>query len=264
MSPSSLLIAQITDIHLFDQASGKLLGLQTSESFRAVLEQIRDLERQPDLLMLTGDVSQNGTSESYIILRDLLRPLGIPTCWLPGNHDNPEAMQKLLSQSPFIPEKSLHLGDWQLILLDSSQPECVHGYLSPSQLDWLVQELRRSPNTPTLIAVHHPPFKIGSRWMDEIGLKNAEELLDICDRHPQIQLALFGHIHQEFRQDWNGVAYLGTPSTCIQFKPNTPNFTLDELAPGFRLVTLNADGTWATQIKHIEYSCELDLAAAGY
>ncbi len=265
MSPSSsLLIAQLTDIHLFARFEGSLLGLQTSESFQAVLEQVSTLERHPDLLLLTGDLSQDGTVASYNILERMLQPLGIPVCYVPGNHDCPTTMQKLLARSPFLPEKSLRLGGWQLILLDSSVPESVHGQFTPEHLEWLEQELQRSPDTPTLIAFHHPPFEIGSRWMDEIGLKNTEDLLAVCDRHPQIKLALFGHIHQEFGHSRKGVTYLGTPSTCIQFKPNTPDFSLDEQPPGFRLVTLYPNGTWDTQIQRIAYSCELDLAAAGY
>jgi Icc protein len=265
MSPTtSLLIAQLTDIHLFDRVEGSLLGLRTSESLQAVLERISTLERQPDLLMLTGDVSQDESEESYAILESLLQPVNIPTCWVPGNHDSPTIMQKWLVRSPFLPEKSLQLGGWQLILLDSSSPGYVHGYLSSESLNWLEQELRRSPDTPTLLAFHHPPFEIGTQWMDEIRLQNSDALLAVCDRHPQIRLALFGHIHQEFSHYRNGITYLGTPSTCVQFKPHTPQFTLDEKAPGFRLVTLYPNGHWETQIERIAYSCNLDRTAVGY
>lgn len=265
MSPvSSLLIAQITDIHLFARTEGNLLGLQTSESFQAILEQVNTLERRPDLLLLTGDLSQDGTVMSYKLLETMLQPLGIPVYCIPGNHDCPTTMQKLLTRSPFRPEKSFQVGGWQLLLLNSSVPGCVHGYISPESLDWLDQELCRLPDTPALIAFHHPPFQVGSAWMDEIGLRNAQELFDVCDRHPQVKLALFGHIHQEFYQGRHGIAYLGAPSTCIQFKPNTPDFTLDEQPPGFRLITLYPNGAWETQVERIAYSCELDLAAAGY
>jgi Icc protein len=265
MSPdSSLLIAQITDTHLFASAETSLLGLQTSESFQAVLEQVMTLERRPDLFILTGDLSQDRTTESYKQLAMLLQPLGIPVCCIPGNHDCPTTMQALLTGAPFVPEKSLRLGGWQLILLDSSVPECVHGALSPENLDWLEQELSQVPDIPTLIALHHPPLQIGCQWMDRIGLTNAQDFLEVCDRHPQIKLILFGHIHQEFSHDRNGVTHLGTPSTCVQFKPNTPDFTLDEQPPGYRLVILYPNGDWETQIQRIAYSCDLDLTAAGY
>ncbi|MGQ9870892.1 3',5'-cyclic-AMP phosphodiesterase [Leptodesmis sp.] len=263
-SNSSLLIAQITDTHLFASAETSLLGLQTNETFQAVLEQVMTLEQRPDLFMLTGDLSQDGTVKSYKRLAMLLQPLGIPVYCIPGNHDCPTTMQAILTGVPFVPEKSLRLGGWQLILLDSSVPECVHGAVSPESLDWLEQELSHAPETPTLIALHHPPLQIGSQWMDGIGLTNAQEFLEVCDRHSQIRLILFGHIHQEFSHYRNGVTYLGTPSTCVQFKPNTADFTLDKQPPGYRLVNLYPGGNWKTQVQRISYRCNLDLAATGY
>lgn len=140
----------------------------------------------------------------------------------------------------------------------------VYGRLSSESLTWLDQELSQFNHTPALIALHHPPFRVGSDWMNDIGLRNAEELFEVCDRHPHVKLVLFGHIHQEFSHQRNQVHYLGTPSTCIQFKPNSPNFSLDEEQPGFRLVTLYPDSNWHTRVERIAYTGQLDLAAAGY
>jgi Icc protein len=263
-SPSSLLIAQITDTHLFADAKKKLLGLQTIESFQAVIEQVKALERQPDLLLLTGDLSQDGSVESYRVLQAMLSPLGIPAYWVPGNHDRPEVMAEVLTESPVSAQKSFYAGGWQIILLDSSVPGCVHGYLAPEDLEWLDQELSRSNGSPALIAFHHPPFLVGSHWMNDIGLLNGDELFQVCDRHSQVELVLFGHIHQEFSYQRHQVHYLGTPSTGIQFKPNSLKFALDEEAPGLRLVTLYPDGGWKSQVERVAYACELDFVTAGY
>ncbi|EKQ69955.1 putative phosphohydrolase [Leptolyngbyaceae cyanobacterium JSC-12] len=264
MRESSLLVAQITDIHLFAESDKYLLGLKTQESFQAVLHQLKNLERQPDLLLLTGDLSQDGSAESYEALHTMLQPLGIPVYWVPGNHDKPSVMAKVLTRSPISNQKSFRAGGWRFLLLDSCVPGCVHGALSPEGLTWLEAELSQYPNEPTLIAFHHPPFLVGSDWMDDIGLLNADALFAVCDRHPQIKLVLFGHIHQEFYQQRNGVNYLGTPSTCIQFKPNSPKFSLDEEQPGLRLITLFPDGTWQSVVQRTTYVCELDLTAVGY
>uniref|UniRef100_A0A832M2G4 3',5'-cyclic-AMP phosphodiesterase n=1 Tax=Oscillatoriales cyanobacterium SpSt-402 TaxID=2282168 RepID=A0A832M2G4_9CYAN len=264
MRESSLLVAQITDIHLFAESDKCLLGLKTLESFQAVLYQVKDLERQPDLLLLTGDLSQDGSAESYEMLHAMLEPLGIPAYWVPGNHDKPAVMAEVLTRSPISHQKSFRAGGWRFLLLDSCVPGCVHGVLSPESLSWLDTELSQQPDEPTLIAFHHPPFLVGSDWMNDIGLLNADELFAVCDRHPQIKVVLFGHIHQEFHQNRNGVDYLGTPSTCIQFKPNSPQFSLDEEQPGLRLTTLFPDGTWQSSVRRTIYACEPDLAAVGY
>lgn len=264
MRQSSLLVAQITDTHLFATSEQRLLGLQTQESLQVVLQQVKTLPQRPDLLLLTGDLSQDGSPASYELLQQMIGALGIPTYWLPGNHDDPAMMKRILTRSPISPQKSFHTGGWHFLLLDTSVPGCVHGHLAQTELDWLDQELGQSQDEPALIAFHHPPFLIGSDWMNDIGLHNAEELFAVCDRHPRIKLVLFGHIHQEFSRDRHGVHYLGTPSTCIQFKPNSANFALDEVQPGLRLTRLFLDGTWQSAIQRTVYTAELDLAAAGY
>ncbi|MDX2241758.1 MAG: 3',5'-cyclic-AMP phosphodiesterase [Leptolyngbyaceae cyanobacterium bins.302] len=264
MHQSSLLIAQITDTHLFATPEKCLLGLQTQESLQVVLQQIKALADRPDLLLLTGDLSQDGSAQSYATLQQMIRPLNIPAYWVPGNHDDPAVMAQVLTRSPISPQKSFHAGGWHFLLLDTSVPGCVHGQLSQANLDWLDRELSQSDDEPALIAFHHPPFLVGSDWMNDIGLRNANDLFAVCDRHPHVKLVLFGHIHQEFSRHRHGVDYLGTPSTCIQFKPNSANFALDEEQPGLRLTRLFPDGTWESSIHRTVYASQLDLAAAGY
>ncbi|MBF2025168.1 MAG: 3',5'-cyclic-AMP phosphodiesterase [Oscillatoriales cyanobacterium C42_A2020_001] len=264
MREPSLLVAQITDIHLFAESDKRLLGLQTLESFQTVLYQVKDLERQPNLLLLTGDLSQDGSAESYQTLQAMVQPLGIPTYWVPGNHDDPAVMAQVLKRSPVSDQKSFRAGGWRFLLLDSCVPGCVYGSISSASLEWLDAELSQFRDEPTLITFHHPPFLVGCDWMNDIGLQNANELFAICDRHPQIKVVLFGHIHQEFYRQRNGVHYLGTPSTCIQFKPNSSSFSLDEEQPGLRLVNLFPDGSWESAVQRTLYVCEPDLTAAGY
>lgn len=260
----SLLVAQITDTHLYADAQKELLGLQTTRSLQAVIDQLNALERRPDLLLLTGDLSQDGTAKSYEALQEMLSPLAIPTYWVPGNHDCPKTMAQVLTRSPISAQKSIDVAPWQIVLLDSSVFGCVHGSLSPESLAWLDQELSQASDAPTLIAFHHPPFLSGSHWMNDIGLLNAEDFFEVCDRHPQVKLVLFGHIHQNFNHQRNRVHYLGTPSTCIQFKPNSDKFALDEEQPGLRLVTLYPDGKWESHVERVVHTCDLDFAAVGY
>lgn len=261
---SPLSIAQLTDIHLFADENQELLGLPTTQSFQAVVERLQTLWPQPDLVLLTGDLSQDGTPKSYERLQNLLSPLATPTYWLPGNHDRLSAMQQVLNRSPVCPQKVFHRGGWHFLLINSSVPGCVHGHLSPETLDWLDFRLSLVGNQPTLVALHHPPFAINSHWLDSSTLQNPEELFAVLDRHPEVKLVLFGHIHQEFNRQRHGVHYLGSPSTSIQFEPQSSNFSLDREEPGFRLLNLYPDGSWETWIERVDYPYQLDLAATGY
>ncbi len=266
MTPASpLLVAQITDLHLFADSHQELLGMPTTESFQALLEQLSRLSPQPDLLLLTGDLSQDGTPQSYDRLQALLAPLGIPVYWLPGNHDaKQEDMERSLTHPLFFADKSFQAEGWQFILLDSQESGCVHGSLSESSLDQLDRELTRCSQQPTIVALHHPPFQMHSDWLDTSILQNPEELFEVLDRHSQVKLVLFGHVHQEVHRQRGDVTYLGTPSTCIQFEPRSCTFSIDSQKPGFRLLNLYPNGVWDTQVKRISYSHQLDLAAMGY
>ena len=88
---------------------------------------LQQIQPPPDLLLLTGDLSQDETPESYQRLVSLIAPLGIPAYWIPGNHDNIPVMAEILNQPPLSPEKSWMLGNWQFLLLSSVEAGCDGG-----------------------------------------------------------------------------------------------------------------------------------------
>lgn len=118
VSPVS--IAQVTDMHLFARENQQLLGMPTVQSFQVIIERLKKLCSELDLLLLTGDLSSDGTHQSYENLQNLLNPLKIPTYWLPGNHDSCTAMQEVLNIGMISRRKSFERGSWNFILLNSS------------------------------------------------------------------------------------------------------------------------------------------------
>jgi Icc protein len=255
-------IAQITDLHLFDDPALNLKGINTEASFQAVLEAIANLEQQPDLLLVTGDLTQDGVDASYQRLRYQLSHFPIPAYCIPGNHDSAKLVQNFLADMAAV-NRQLEWENWQILLLDSAAPGKVYGYLSDFTLQWLDQKLQANPELHTLIALHHPAYAIGSEWMDLISLKNRDQFWQICDRYPQIKVVISGHAHQDIdsiRQvqtidnshDRHQIRHLVTPSTCVQFAPQKDCFELDyERSPGFRLLYLDSDGSVATEVKRL-------------
>ena len=76
---SSVLLVQLSDSHLFAEAGGKLLGMDTCDSLRQVIEQMQQEQPDIDLILATGDLSQDGSQASYERFRSLtdsLRDLG--------------------------------------------------------------------------------------------------------------------------------------------------------------------------------------------
>ncbi|MBD2385081.1 3',5'-cyclic-AMP phosphodiesterase [Cylindrospermum sp. FACHB-282] len=268
---SPVFIAQLTDIHLFAAEDQRLLGMPTTESFQAVIKRLKELQSELDFLILTGNLSGDATGESYENLQDLLNPLKIPTYWLPGNHDcaiatpgGGIAMDEVLNLGMVSRRKSFKRGNWNFILLNSSVAGSMHGHLSAKTLDWLDSELKLLGNNPTLVSLHHPPFLVNSEWLDINTLQNSEELFAILDRHSQVKLVLFGHIHQEFQRTRHNVDYLSSPSTCVQFLSDSPTFAIDDKFPGFRLLKLYPNGTWETWVERVPYFCPPESEAKEY
>lgn len=86
----------------------------------------------------------------------------------------------------------------------------------------------------------------------------------MIDRYPQIRLVVFGHIHQEFERSRHDIHYLGCPSTCCQFMPESEKLSLDDKEPGFRLIDLYPDGSFQTRVEQVAFAHQLDTAAVGY
>lgn len=231
-----------------------MLGCPTDKTLTAVLAAVRALSVSPDAFLLTGDLSQDETPASYERLVTLLRSHAVPAYWLPGNHDVPELMEQVLCESPLSNDKSFRVGNWHFILLSTQAAKRVEGHLTPDTLSWLESQLQQHRDSPTLVALHHPPCQIGSAWMDDIGLQDPQALYAVLDRYPQVKLVIFGHIHQAFTEVRQGVTYLGCPSTCVQFKPQSEKMVIDEQGPGFRLLSLYPDGHFTTQVERVNLS----------
>ncbi len=242
-------IIQITDTHLYADLDQALRGVVTYKSCQAVIEKVQQC--QPDIILLTGDLSQDETSQSYQNLLNLVEPLNIPSYWIPGNHDIPDILEQVFINFPIKADKSFSSNNWHSILLNSRLQGKTEGCLSDSSLEWLSRELEQLKTDNCLIALHHHPVLVNSRWMDNYVLTNQDAFLHIIDQYLQVKIVIFGHIHQEFSRQRQKILYLGCPSTCVQFTPNTNELVVDSNGPGFRVLDLNPDGSWHSQVERL-------------
>jgi Icc protein len=145
-----------------------------------------------------------------------------------------------------IPERETinfqcRLDGWQMLGLDSQLTGETAGAIDDAQLRWLGERLNSSRDIPTLVFLHHPPVAVGSPWLDAIGLTKAAEFRKIVEGAGQIRGIFFGHIHQEFQAELGPIACYATPSTGVQFKPDSDTLVVDARLPGFRVITLGDD-----------------------
>lgn len=247
----SLKILQLSDTHLFAQAGETLLGVDTEYYFLRTLQQAHDQHGGFDLIVISGDLAQQPGRATYQRLKDHLRPFATPCWWLPGNHDDFELMHECCDEPWIGCDSHRLLAGWSIIALNSQKPKSPAGRLTDAELLKLENLLVAHRQLPTLLMMHHPCFATGSAWLDSMQIENSAELLAIIERHPQLQLMVCGHIHQQFSGQHGHVTLLGSPATCFQFTPGSLEFSVDATPPGYRLIELQADGQWRSHCQHI-------------
>lgn len=245
-------LTHLTDPHLYGGEGELLRGIATLPSLQATLTHAQRREDwPPDAVLVTGDLVQDDPT-GYGHFRDLFGSLPVPVLCLPGNHDEPEAMRRELDCAPFVVGGHVDLGLWRIVLLDSTVPGSAAGRLSAQTLAALQSALGGAPQRHTLVCLHHHPVPMASRWLDHVGLQNADEFLDVIDRHPNVRGIVWGHVHQSYDGLRKGVRLLATPSTCAQFLPHSEQFALDRLPPAYRTLELHADGSIVTDVVWLE------------
>lgn len=243
-------VLQITDLHLFAEPGRELLGVVTDASADAVLEQALRQER-PDALLVTGDVTQDGSAEGYRRARELVdRRFDGPSLWLEGNHDIRAAARSTGTQ-PDVPTDGLRLGCWQIVAMDTHVDEQVEGHVGEDEIERVDDVLRRADSEHVLICGHHPPIAVGTPWLDTQRIDNADALLAMLARHRRVRGYLFGHVHQPFDAIEAALRMLGTPSTCFQFEAGSQQFAVDGLSPGYRWLTLHDDGSIESRVERV-------------
>ncbi|MDV7104534.1 3',5'-cyclic-AMP phosphodiesterase [Vibrio sp. TH_r3] len=262
----SISVLQITDPHLFSEADGCLLGVNTLDSFHAVIEEIKAQDIEFDAVFATGDISQDHSIRSYQRFEQGITQLGKPCFWLPGNHDFRLSMDSIIPSENVYDNTHLLAGEhWQVILLDSQVSGVPHGRLSESQLTFLDSQLAQNESLHTLVLIHHHPVLVGSEWLDQHTLHNADMLWNIVAKHNNVKAILGGHVHQDFNQLVGNTRVMTTPSTCVQFKPNSKDFALDTVSPGWRVLQLFPDGKIETKVQRLANGkFTPDFTAGGY
>ncbi len=249
---SALRLVQFTDPHLYADESGSLRGIAT---FPALARTIAHAQAHHpcEAMLLTGDLVQDDPG-GYASVRRAFGGLGRPVLCVPGNHDEPQVMRRELSRHPFVVGGTVDLGAWRIVLLDSSVPGSAAGHLSRRSLTELDTALGAAPSRHALVCLHHHPVPMGSRWLDRVGLTNADELFAVLDRHRNVRTVLWGHVHQSFVALRGTVRLLATPATCAQFLPHSDEFAVDPRPPAYRTLELRSDGTLLTEVVWVDSS----------
>jgi Icc protein len=238
-----MLVAQITDTHIL--AAGKLYHsphraipadaepgwshIDTAACLAHAIAELNALKPRPEVIVITGDLTDHGAPEEYANLRAILAAAEMPVFVIPGNHDSRDGLRAAFTADGYLPAEgvlqyAVEGYPMRLVALDTHIPGDHGGLLGTEQLDWLDRTLGDAPTQPTLVMMHHPPFSTGIEHMDRHSLKNPADFAAVVARHPQIERILCGHLHRTIDHRFAGTIAGTAPSTAHQLVP--------DLAPG--------------------------------
>ncbi len=250
LEPRIFRLIQLSDSHIGAGRDLRLAGVCTYDTFRQVLADVSGLPNTPDMLMVTGDIAALGKHPAYQLFAEQIRFVDIPYAWLPGNHDDFDVMQKSVTSAPYWP--LLEFGNWRVLSLNTAVSGQVGGTLSQGELDFLDASLRSERDHPVVIFMHHPPVPVGCDWLDKQRVSNADALEAIITSATNVAAIFCGHVHQETEKQWAGTRVYTSPSTCFQFTPNSPEFAMNDICPGYRWIDLHPDGHLETGVHHLD------------
>lgn len=246
-----MLIAQLTDSHLKDEGKLAYRQVDTAGFLRGAVTHLNELGQRPDVVLFTGDITDDGTESQFEHAAGILADLQIPLLAIPGNHDARGPMREILGDHTAAePGGTLcFVNDdhaIRLVMLDTTIPGESGGILDEPRLQWLRGTLAEDRERPAVIAMHHPPFITGIRHMDRQNCANADALANILKDHPQVLTVMAGHIHRTIVTRFAGrpatIAPSPAHSVVLDLDPDGPSrFNMEP--PAIHLHYWRDDGT---------------------
>lgn len=253
---SEMKFVQITDSHLLEGGNVKLHNIPINEIHVKIFSEIKKIETEIEFILVTGDISENGSDESYLNAREIFSSLNIPIYWIAGNHDNLKAIHLFNNQTNIRSEKSFTVNGIHFVLLNSvalssDGKNRSSGVLSSKELDFLKMELEQNVTKQIVVALHHPPIKSGT-WKDDRMLENAEEFLEAINQFSNVKLVLYGHQHQANETTIGETKFYSPPAASFQFDKNI-KWGFDNLPSGFGVISINTFNTIECQSRYIDF-----------
>ncbi|MFW6456963.1 MAG: metallophosphoesterase family protein [Planctomycetota bacterium] len=162
---------------------------------------------QPDFVVITGDVVDKGADlKSLRKAREILDRLDCPYFPVLGDHDSPEAFEKVFDREL---NYSFVFSGWEFVALG-----CRSGKVSNEGLELLDEVADRAPDSRVVLLLHRPLWVNASlEWLArklyaehlQLKHKNSESVLERVAGADSIRAVIAGHIHTDSRVRKNGV-----------------------------------------------------------
>lgn len=222
---------------------------------RRLVQEINRLPFTPHFVLHTGDIIYDPDPAACETARELLGDIRWPVHYLAGNHDHPQAVQRILlgrgeNEITATLHYSFEAQGVQVVCVDSTGPAPEPaGSISEEQYAWLESICMAADPRPLVVAVHHNVLPTGVPWLDDwMRLVDGERFHALMRRAGgRLRGVFHGHVHQNIDLLRDGVLYSAALSAWapLQAYPGMQRTTGDPQAqPGYSIVTVTQEQTF--------------------
>lgn len=228
---SALRILHLSDTHFAGDGVRHYGVVDTAEHLQRALAHARRLN--VDLVVVSGDVSDDGSEESYRRIRDAVTgwaaERGARAVFAMGNHDDRAAFRTVLGGGQPRTDETVLGGDdparpiasvtehdgWRLVVLDTSVPGAGYGTLEPAQKQFLRDAIAAPSAHGTIVIMHHPPIRAQTDLLQALALDehDARDFIELV-RASDVRVVLAGHYHHPIVEMVAGVPIVVTPAVA--------------------------------------------------
>ena len=262
-----MIIVQISETHITMDGEARDTRLANLDT---CLNHINGLDNEPDIVIHTGDLSQNNLELEYRAVSERMDKLKAPHYIVPGNRDDSATMRALFNDRYSLNTASDHfcymIDDYpvRLIALDTTSDKTGLGQFCDERASFLKAALGGSEGEPTakpaLIFMHHPPYEVhvSSNPREFEDWKMAEGFQEILHQHPGKIRIICGHVHRNSFGAIGDVATSTMPSLALDLRrKNDPLVVDDEIM--YHIHEFGPDGNCATRLVRVPMVNHLPL-----
>jgi 3',5'-cyclic-AMP phosphodiesterase len=246
----SYLLVQISDTHL-TTAGTMGPGARPRDNLLRALDTVEAARLRPDVLLLTGDLTDKGEGASYDDLAAIMKQAAgtADLVYLPGNHDDRAAFRRhLLGGTGDGPVNQVHWRDGlRIVALDSLVPGDDGGELGEEALGFLRAELATPAPDGTIVALHHPPVPSPVQPMAAIALRNPGPLREAI-AGTDVRLVVAGHFHHEAHGTLGTVPVWVGPATAYRLDTSSTRAFHSVAGTAVSRIELSSDGVLISTI----------------
>jgi 3',5'-cyclic-AMP phosphodiesterase len=201
----------LTDTHLVPPGQ-MLYGLDPRFRLDLAVSDIKLNHADAAFCVVTGDLAHRGEEAAYAQLCEALSALPMRRHLLIGNHDHRGRFLAAFPETPtdadgFV-QSAFDTEIGRFILLDTNEPDVHWGVICARRRAWLGRQLDRAAvdDRRVYLFMHHPPFPVGLKRMDEISLREPDAFAAVVRPHARrIRHLFFGHLHRPVAGSWLGI-----------------------------------------------------------